>query len=194
MNGSRALSLAAAAWLITAAAHAQETRGTLLGRVTDPAGAVIPGAEVRATNTATGLTVAVRTNDAGNYVIPYLLPGTYTLQAEVTGFKKYVREGIDIRINDTVEVNLELSVGSITESVEVKAETPLLSTAEASLGQVIDQRRIQELPSFGGSPMALVQLAPGGDQLDRYAAGQGGLVLHQQELAVLHGWRWSVQQ
>lgn len=161
MNGSHALSMAAAAWLITAAAQAQETRGTLLGRVTDPAGAVIPGAEVRATNTATGLTVAVRTNDAGNYVIPYLLPGTYTLQAEVTGFKKYVREGIEIRINDTVEVNLELSVGSITESVEVKAETPLLSTAEASLGQVIDQRRIQELPSFGGSPMALVQLAPG---------------------------------
>ena len=61
-------------------------------------------------------------------------------------------------MNDTVEVNVELTVGNVAESVDVSAETPLLSTAESSLGQVIDQRRVQELPSFGGSPMVLVQL------------------------------------
>ncbi len=64
-------------------------------------------------------------------------------------------------MNDTVEVNAELQIGNVSEAVEVKAETPLLATAEASLGQVIDERRVAELPSFGGSPMVLVQLAPG---------------------------------
>jgi hypothetical protein len=146
---------------ISCFAWSQETRGTLLGRVSDPAGAVVPNVEVRATNTATGVIATARSNAAGNYTLPYLLPGAYTLQAELTGFKKFVREGIEIRVNDTVEVNIELTVGSMAESVEVRAETPLLSTAEASLGQVIDQRRVQELPSFGGSPMVLVQLAPG---------------------------------
>src|SRR5687768_2052797 len=149
------------AFLISCAAYGQETRGTLVGRVTDPAGAVVPATEVRATNAATGVAAITKTNEAGNFTLPYLLPGTYTLQAELTGFKKFIREGIEIRVNDTVEVNIELTVGNISESVEVTAETPLLSTAESSLGQVIDQRRVQELPSFGGSPMVLVQLAPG---------------------------------
>ena len=140
---------------------AQETRAILLGRVTDPAGALVPGVEIRAVNAATGIAAAARSNASGNFTLPYLLPGAYTLQAEAQGFKKFVREGLEVRVNDTVEVNIELTVGSISEMVEVKEETPLLSTAESSLGQVVDQRRVQELPSFGGSPMVLVQLAPG---------------------------------
>lgn len=147
--------------LLCCAAYGQETRGTLVGRVTDPAGAVVPGTEVRAMNAATGVAAVTKSNEAGNFTLPYLLPGSYTLQAELSGFKKFVREGIEIRVNDTIEVNIELTVGNVSESIEVHAETPLLSTAEASLGQVIDQRRVQELPSFGGSPMVLVQLAPG---------------------------------
>ena len=148
-------------FVLACAAYAQETRGTIVGRVTDPAGALVPGAEVRATNVATGVSAVSKSNEAGNFVLPYLLPGGYTLQAELTGFKKFVREGIEVRVNDTIEVNIELTVGNVTESVNVVAETPLLATAESSLGQVIDQRRVQELPSFGGSPMVLVQLAPG---------------------------------
>jgi hypothetical protein len=147
--------------LIGGAVHAQETRGTILGRVTDPADAVVPNVEVRAVNTATSVQAVARSNSSGNFTLPYLIPGTYTLQAEATGFRKFIREGIEIRVNDTVEVNIQLTVGSLTESVQVTAETPVLSTADSSLGQVIDQRRVQELPSLGGSPMALVQLAPG---------------------------------
>ncbi len=139
----------------------QETRGTILGRVTDPSGAVVAGAEVRATNIATGVSAVARSNEAGNFALPYLLPGTYTIQSEMAGFKKFVREGIQVRVNDTVEVNIELQVGNASEFIEVRAETPLLSTAESSLGQVIDERRVVELPSFGSSPMVLVQLAPG---------------------------------
>lgn len=90
------------------ALHAQETRGTILGRVTDASGAVIAGASVRATNRATDVSVTVRTNEAGNFTIPYLIAGDYTVESELTGFKKTVRDNIQVRVNDTVEVNLEL--------------------------------------------------------------------------------------
>lgn len=150
-----------AAVLLVVPLWGQETRGTILGRVTDPSGAVVAGAEVRATNIATGVSAGARSNEAGNFALPYLLPGTYTIQSEMAGFKKFVREGIQVRVNDTVEVNIEPQVGNASEFIEVKAETPLLSTAESSLGQVIDERRVVELPSFGSSPMVLVQLAPG---------------------------------
>lgn len=142
-------------------AFAQDTRGTIVGRVTDATGSVVAGAEIRAQNTDTGVQAVAKSNNAGNFVLPYLLPGPYTVSGEMAGFKRFVRDGIELRLNDTVEVNIELSVGNVSEAVEVKAETPLLSTVESSLGQVIDQRRIQDLPSFGGSPMTLVQLAPG---------------------------------
>jgi Carboxypeptidase regulatory-like domain/TonB dependent receptor len=141
--------------------YGQETRGTILGRVTDATGAVVAGASVKATNRGTNVSVAVRTNDSGNFTIPYLIAGEYTVESELSGFKKTVRDKIEVRVNDTVEVNIELEVGSTSESVEVRAETPLLSTAESSLGQVVDSRRVLELPSFGSSPMVLVQLAPG---------------------------------
>lgn len=141
--------------------RAQDARGTILGRVTDPSGAVIAQAEVRATNVNTGVSAIARSNEAGNFAMPYLLPGAYTIQAEMSGFKKFIRHGIEVRIRDAVEVNIALQLGDTAESIEVKAETPLLSTAEASLGQVVDERRIVELPVFGGSPYDLVHLAPG---------------------------------
>ncbi len=149
------------ALLLAEAGWGQEARGTILGRITDPSGAVIAGAEVRATNVATGVAAAAKSNESGNYVLPYLIPGSFTITSELAGFKKFTREGIEVRVSDTVEVNIPLQVGDTTETIEVRAETPLLSTAEASLGQVVDQRRVAELPSFGGSPMVLVQLAPG---------------------------------
>lgn len=140
---------------------AQDPRGTVLGRVTDASGLAVPQSEVRITNDATGVSASAKTNDAGNYVLPYLLSGTYTLKCETAGFKTWSRPGIEVRINDTVEVNVELQVGSTSETVEVTDATPLLSTAEASLGQVIDQRRVLELPQFAGNAMDLVHLAPG---------------------------------
>ncbi len=140
---------------------AQDPRGTILGRVTDASGAAVPSAEVRATNENTGVAAAARTNDAGNFVMPYLLTGNYTLTCELAGFKKWLRGGIQVRINDSVEVNIDLQVGQTTETIEVKDTTPLLSTAEASLGQVIDERRVLELPQFAGNAMDLVHLAPG---------------------------------
>ncbi len=140
---------------------AQDARGTVVGRVTDSSGAVILGAEVRITNDSTNVSAVARSNDAGNWVLPYLLPGTYTLSCEFQGFKKWTRPSIQVRINDTVEVNIALEIGDVTETVTVTDTTPLLSSAEASLGQVVDERRVLELPLFAGNAMDLVHLAPG---------------------------------
>ncbi len=153
--------LTIAALALAALAHAQESRGTIVGRITDQSGAAIAGAEVRATNLATNVTATSKSNEQGNFVLPYLLPGDYTVHSTLAGFKKFVREGLQMRIGDTVELNIQMQVGDAAESVEVSSENVLLSTAEASLGQVIDSRRVVDLPSFGGSPMLLVELAPG---------------------------------
>jgi hypothetical protein len=146
---------------VVCSAFGQDTRGSILGRVTDATGANVSGADVKVVNNATGVAVTAKTNESGNYVAPYLTPGVYTVSAELAGFKKFIRDNVQVRVNDTIEVNMNLTVGDVAESVEVKAETPLLSTAEASLGQVVDERRILELPIFSGNAMEFTLLAPG---------------------------------
>jgi hypothetical protein len=141
--------------------YGQDTRGSILGRVTDATGANVANADVKINNVATGVAVTAKTNDSGNYVVPYLTPGVYTVSAELAGFKKFIRENVQVRVNDAVQVDMALTVGNVTESVEVTAETPLLSTAEASLGQVVDERRVLELPIFSGNAMEFTLLAPG---------------------------------
>ncbi|HJZ99186.1 MAG TPA: carboxypeptidase-like regulatory domain-containing protein [Candidatus Solibacter sp.] len=107
-------------------------------------------AQVHATNSATGVEVSAVTNESGNYALPYLLPGNYTVTAQAAGFKKSVRNAIELCINDRVDVDFELQIGQAAEAVDVHAETPLLDTAGSSLGQVVDQRRVLDLPTFGG--------------------------------------------
>jgi hypothetical protein len=140
---------------------AQDARGSIVGRVFDTSSAMIPNADVRATNAATGVSAATKTNAAGNYSVPYLPPGLYTVTVETTGFKKFVREKVQVRVNDVVELDVQMVIGDVAEAVQVTAETPLLATSEASLGQVVDERRIRELPLFAGNALDLVHLAPG---------------------------------
>lgn len=147
--------------LLVSSVLAQDPRGTLLGRVTDATGAVMPGVEVRATNVQTGVSFTSVTNDRGNYNIPFLYPAVYKVEAQMPGFKAYVRENVQIRVSETVELNIQMEVGEISEVVSVTAETPVLDTAGASLGQVIDERRILELPLFAGNPVELTMLTPG---------------------------------
>lgn len=156
------------AWFVLAAwalpwwpLFAQETRGSITGRVTDPSGAVIPTVKVEALNVATNVSVTAVTNEAGNYDIPYLLPGLYRLTAEAPGFKRTVRDGIELRVGDRLVVDLRLEVGAVTESVEVVAETPLLATATAAIGAVMGQRQITELPIVGGNPFYLARISAG---------------------------------
>lgn len=140
---------------------AQDPRGFIRGTVADNSGAVIPGVRVRATNNETGVIASGVANEAGAYTLPYLIPGFYKVSAEHQGFKTYLRDKIEVRVSETVEVPIILEVGAITETVEVKSESPALETASASLGQIMDQRRISELPQRGANPLELALLTPG---------------------------------
>lgn len=142
-------------------AFAQDPRGTITGRTSDASGANLPNVAIKVTNSATGISFSTRSNEAGVYAVPYLLAGTYTVDAEATGFAKASRTGVQVRVTEQVVLDIQLKLGDVVEAVEVKAETPLLSAAEVSLGQVIDQRRIEELPLFAGNAMDLVHMAPG---------------------------------
>ena len=140
---------------------AQESRATLLGRVTDSSNAVVPNVTVTATNLATGVSLNTATNGQGNYSLPFLNPGAYRVSAEAKGFKHFVREGIELRVDDRLEVNIALEVGAPTETMTVTGESPLLDTSGASNGQVVDSRRISDIPVPFGVPYFLIQLAPG---------------------------------
>src|SRR6185295_4843973 len=112
--------------LAAVTAFGQDGRGTILGRVTDSTDALIPDAEVVVINAATGVRASAKSNSSGNFTLPYLTPGAYTLTVEMQGFRKFLQEGIQVRISDQVEVNPRLEVGATTETLQVKAETPLL--------------------------------------------------------------------
>jgi Carboxypeptidase regulatory-like domain len=160
--------------LLAAIAAAQDPRGTILGRVTDSTGAVMPGVDVRATNTAKNVTASALTNDGGSYNIPFLIPGTYNIRAELSGFKKFAQDNVQVRVSETVELNFRMEIGELTETVTTTAESPVLDTAGSSLGQVVDQRRVLELPLFAGNPMELTLLTPGvANTTDMRAAESG---------------------
>jgi hypothetical protein len=143
------------------AALAQESRGAIAGQVTDPQGAVIPGVNVILTNTETGQVWKLVTNASGSYSAPLLTVGTYRLEVEHPGFKKFVRDRIAVRVADRLQVDIPLEVGALTESVTVTEGTPLIEAVDASLGQVIDARRVADLPIAHGNPYVLIALAPG---------------------------------
>ncbi len=164
---ARPLSLArtlVSAWLLASLATplaAQEFRGQIAGRITDSSNAVLPGVTVTAANVDTGVETSATTNGEGIYLLPFLTPGKYSVAAELVGFKKLLREGVEVRIGDRLTVDLSLEVGQVAEVVSVKAESPLLDVASASQGQVIDEKRIALLPLSDGNPFTLARLAPG---------------------------------
>lgn len=149
------------AFLSSSALWAQETRGQILGRITDPSGAVVVGAAVQAVNINTGVRTETVSNVTGDFVLPYLIPGRYTVSVELGGFRKFVQEGITVQVNDHVTLNVRLEVGPTTEVVRVVGEAPLVDTSTASMGQVVDHRRLLELPLKDGNPIMLASLAPG---------------------------------
>jgi len=140
---------------------AQDARGAIVGRILDPSGAVVPGASVQVVSKTMGTRVAIQTNEAGAYQASFLLPGAYEVVVEQTGFKKYVRETVEVQVNERVELNVTLDLAAQGQSVTVSVETPLLDTTSASGGSLIDQRRIAELPLAHGQPFALAGLATG---------------------------------
>ena len=139
---------------------AQDPRGSIVGKVSDKSGAGIPGLEIRASNQATGVKASGKTSSAGDYNIPFLIPGTYTVTAEMTGFKKFSRAGVEVRVAESVGVEIAMEVGAVTDTVNVTAETPLLSTTDASQGTVIVDSAVTELPLLAGNPVEFALLDP----------------------------------
>ena len=139
----------------------QNVYGTITGTVTDASGAVISGAAVTLTNLDNGEKHNIQTNASGNYTFVNLLPGRYKLEGEKPGFKKFVREPIDVEIEAGLRVDIALPIGAQSETVEVTSETPLLQPETNSLGQVVEQRTVTELPLNGRNPLAMVAMVPG---------------------------------
>jgi hypothetical protein len=164
--------------LASAAMYAQTSTGSLSGSVTDPNGAVVPGAKVTATSTTTGGKLEMMTTDAGLYVFPAVPVSTYNITVEKTGFKKLNRTNIEIRIAQRQDLDLRLEVGDVQQTVEVTADAPLLETSSPERGQQLSQKFMDNLPLFSGgirNPRAFVNYMPGvTNNGEQSVSGSGG--------------------
>jgi Carboxypeptidase regulatory-like domain len=142
-------------------AFAQGTSASLTGQVTDSSGAALPGATVKVVNSATNLVQTATTNAEGVYTIAPLPPGQYTLNVEVSGFRRYIQSGIVLTTNLAATQNVLLQPGRVEESVTVEANVELINTTSAELGTTVNQFAVTQLPLNGRDPSSLVFLAPG---------------------------------
>ncbi len=156
------LALLATLLAFTQFAYGQAVTGTLVGTITDASAAVVPGAVVTITEMNTGVTRTAAANQRGAYVFPNLANGVYRVAVEQPGFRKAVRENVEVLVNTTVRVDLELQPGEISESVQVVAEAPLLQTDRADTGRQIVREQVESMPlAFNRNFQALINLVPG---------------------------------
>ena len=140
-------------------ASAQEFRGTIGGTVKDQNGAIIPGASVTIENTGTNIKSTVTTNDEGSFTFPLLLPGNYKLSATANGFKTAVREAVEVKVDDRVTIDFQLEIGASAE-VTVVADEAIVERGSVTVGTIVSQRQISELPLAEGAPYTLATQAP----------------------------------
>ena len=146
---------------IAATAFAQETRGTIAGRVLDESGASMPGVSVTVTNLDTNVSSSLTTNSTGYYEAPLLLPGNYRVTAELQGFRTTVRTGVTLSVSQRVDMDLTLAVGAISESVTVTGDATILDTSVVTTGQNLDRRSVEGLPMFANMPVLLTRFVAG---------------------------------
>jgi hypothetical protein len=132
--------------LCTGVLHAQSTNGSISGRVTDPSKALIVGAKVGAASTATNFRYETTTNGSGQYYITSLPPGNYRIEVEKTGFKKLIKPDVIVHIQDALQVDFEMTLGSTSESITVEGGAPLVSTESVAVSTVIDHRSSRIFP------------------------------------------------
>jgi hypothetical protein len=147
------------------AVKAQTSSGTIVGHIQDASGAAVPGAQVTATNLGTNVSSRYTTDNTGDFYIPSLLPARYRVEAEKTGFKKGVVDSVKLDVNQTLRADFTLQVGQTTQTVEVSAAPPMLSTDQATLGTVVTNRAINDLPLNGRDFTSLVFLGVGTAQI-----------------------------
>lgn len=161
MCGVRLLVLLLAGVLVAPGLFGQDARGRISGSVKDSTSAVMPAVEISARNMDTGVVSRAQTNESGAYDLLYLPPGTYDLTVSAPGFKTIEQKAIQVRVGDRITQDFVLEIGQVTESVTVTGQDTILETASASLGRVVDSRRILDLPLPGGNALSLSRLAPG---------------------------------
>ena len=145
--------------LVCASAWAQQSTAQINGVVRDVSGLSVPGAEIKATQTATGLVRTVVSNQEGAYTLTSLPIGPYLLEFSKNGFTKYVQSGVQLQVDSNPTVDATLKVGSVTESIVVEANASLVETHNTNIGQVVDSQRVSEMPLNGRNPIELVFLA-----------------------------------
>jgi hypothetical protein len=165
------LTLLLSAWFLgglTPSLRAQSFNGSVTGTVKDESGGVLARMELRLINESTNEQKSQVTADSGNFTFPLVPPGMYRLEVETAGFKKFVRSHITIEVQQQAVINPVLQVGGVAEAVEVKGETPLLQPTTSSLGQVVDNRKIVELPLSGRNTLALIGLTSGAQPVGQF--------------------------
>jgi hypothetical protein len=147
--------------LLPTLAYAQSPNASVTGQVIDSSKAIITDAHVLAVNVNTNIRYDAATNAAGEYYFPNLLPGTYRMEAGMPGFKAAIKPNVVLHVQDAVEINFELAVGSPSQSITVEGGEPLVQLATSDLGTVVDSRTTRELPLNGRSWTDLATLQPG---------------------------------
>ena len=158
---SRLLVLGSLLLLSAVPADAQVTTADLIGTIRDTTRGVMPGVTVALTNEATGVTRSATTGESGTYIFTSLQPGRYKLTAEIPGFRKVERTGVELQVNQRAQVDLELEVGLVSETVVIEGTAPLLETQSSVLGAVIEEKQVQDLPLNGRNFVQLATLSPG---------------------------------
>jgi hypothetical protein len=162
MKVSRSISILALTCLSALPVYSQAVNGSLTGTVTDSSGGLIAGAKITLTETETRIVKTGATNTSGTYEFLELPPGTYSVAAEITGFKKEVRTGIVLLANTTPRVDIQLETGNVSETIEVKANASMLQTERADTGSTVDALLVQELPlGVNRNYQSLLDLVPG---------------------------------
>ena len=141
------------------------------GAARDQSGAVLPGVEITVTQTDTGINRSTVTNETGSYVLPNLAVGPYKLEASLPGFRTYVQTGIVLQVNSNPVLNVVLEVGQVSEQVEVQANAALVETRNSTVGSVVENERILELPLNGRNVTDLITLS--GGSVDTNPTGGG---------------------
>src|ERR1022692_2617048 len=137
-----------------------QTVGEITGEVTDPSGSVLVGAMVTTLNPSTGATRQTTTSASGNYAFPALQPGVYNLKVESQGFSTEVRNRIEVQVQQTARIDFQLKLGDTSQTVEVVGGPALLNTENATVGTVIENQRIVDLPLNGRNFIQLISLSP----------------------------------
>src|SRR5437867_7129407 len=141
--------------------HAQEYRGSINGTLTDPSGTPIPGVTVTVTSLERNVSFSSATSVEGTYVVSFLQPGHYRVEAQLPGFKRYVRSGIELRVNDKLRVDIQLELGEVSDTVTVSGQAQMLDVDTASRGTIISNKELFNVPTSGRNPFQLAWLSPG---------------------------------